>query len=99
MPAVMQLLSFVIDYGMDLDAAIHQPRIDASEGNIVSGDKRLPNEVREALRARFDYAEARVQNVPGKYAVPSAVLRVGDTNSGVNESFQPWGDVVAEGVT
>ena len=30
--AVMQMLSFVMDYGMDLDATIHQPRIDASEG-------------------------------------------------------------------
>jgi gamma-glutamyltranspeptidase/glutathione hydrolase len=97
MPAVMQLLSFVMDFGMDLDAAIHQPRIDASEGNVVSCDMRLPNEIRDALRARFDYAEARVQNVPGKFAIPSAVLRAGDTNSGVNESFQPWGDVVAEG--
>ena len=32
LPAVTQLLSFVMDYGMDLDATIHQPRIDASEG-------------------------------------------------------------------
>ena len=38
LPAVTQLLSFVMDYGMDLDAAIHQPRIDASEGAIVIGD-------------------------------------------------------------
>ena len=32
LPAVSQLLSFVMDFGMDLDAVIHQPRIDASEG-------------------------------------------------------------------
>ena len=38
LPAVTQLLSFVMDYGMDLDAAIHQPRIDTSEGAIVVGD-------------------------------------------------------------
>jgi len=31
MPAVIQLLSFAMDYGMDLDAAIHQPRIDAAK--------------------------------------------------------------------
>ncbi len=52
MPAVTQLLSFVMDYGMDLDAAIHQPRIDASEGDIVIGDVRLPREVREACVRR-----------------------------------------------
>ena len=42
LPAVTQMLSFVMDYGMDLDAAIHQPRIDASEGAVVIGDVRLP---------------------------------------------------------
>ena len=59
LPAVTQLLSFVMDYGMDLDAVIHQPRIDASEGAVVIGDMRLPQPARDALGARFDYEEAR----------------------------------------
>jgi gamma-glutamyltranspeptidase / glutathione hydrolase len=96
MPAVMQLLSFVMDFGMDLDSAIHQPRIDASEGNLVVGDVRLPAEVRTALRARFDYDEARVQNIPGKFAIPSVVLRAGGANYGATETFHAWGDAVAE---
>ncbi|HLZ05354.1 MAG TPA: gamma-glutamyltransferase [Bradyrhizobium sp.] len=96
MPSVMQILSFVMDFGMDLDVAIHQPRIDASEGDIVIGDVRLPADVREALHTRFDYEEARVQTVPGKFAIPSVVLRHGDTNSGATETFQPWGDAVTE---
>ena len=62
-PAVMQLLSFAMDYGMDLDGAIHQPRIDASEGNIVIGDVLLPTEVRDALRTHFDYEDARRQTM------------------------------------
>ena len=77
LPAVTQMLSFVMDYGMDLDAAIHQPRIDASEGAVVIGDVRLPMQAREALRARFDYEEARVQTLPMKFACPSVVLREG----------------------
>ena len=97
LPAVTQLLSFVMDYGMDLDAAIHTPRIDASEGAIVIGDVRLPAPVRDALRAGFDYEEARVQTFPMKFACPSMVLRDGATNSGATESAQPWGDAVAEG--
>jgi gamma-glutamyltranspeptidase / glutathione hydrolase len=96
LPAVTQLLSFVMDYGMDLDAAIHQPRIDASEGTIVIGDVRLPDEVRKTLRSRFDYEEARLQTFPMKFACPSIVLRDGDTNSGATEPAQPWGDAVAE---
>ena len=91
------MLSFVMDYGMDLDAAIHTPRIDASEGAVVIGDVRLPPSVRDALRAGFDYEQARVQTFPMKFACPSVVLRDGDTNSGATESAQPWGDAVAEG--
>jgi gamma-glutamyltranspeptidase/glutathione hydrolase len=78
-------------------AAIHQPRVDASEGAVVIGDVRLPMQVREALQARFDYEEARVQTLPMKFACPSVVLREGGTNSGASEIFQPWGDAVAEG--
>ena len=96
LPAVTQILSFVMDYGMDLDAAIHQPRIDASEGAVVIGDVRLPAATREALGARFDYEEARIQTLPMKFACPSVVLRDGGTNSGATETFQPWGDAVAE---
>jgi gamma-glutamyltranspeptidase/glutathione hydrolase len=96
LPAVTQMLSFVMDYGMDLDAAIHQPRIDASEGAVVIGDIRLPAQVREALRARFDYEEARPQTLPMKFACPSVVLREENTNSGATEIFQPWSEAVAE---
>lgn len=97
LPAVTQILSFVMDFGMDLEAAIHQPRIDTSEGKIVIGDVRLPKDVREHLRRQFDYEEARQQTLPGKFAFPSIVLRAGDTNSGATEVFQAWGDAVAEG--
>jgi gamma-glutamyltranspeptidase/glutathione hydrolase len=97
LPAVTQLLSFVMDYGMDLDAAVHQPRIDASEGAVVIGDKRLPQAARETLGARFNYEEARIQTLPMKFACPSLVLREGGTNSGAVEPFQPWSEAVAEG--
>jgi gamma-glutamyltranspeptidase/glutathione hydrolase len=52
--------------------------------------------VRDALRAGFDYEEARAQTLPMKFACPSVVLRDGATNSGATESAQPWGDAVAE---
>ena len=96
MPAVTQLLSFVMDYGMDLDSAIHQPRIDASEGAIVIGDINLPAPVHAALDSRFDYEQARIQTFPMKFACPSVVMRQGATNSGATETAQPWGDAVAE---
>ncbi|NVN85443.1 MAG: gamma-glutamyltransferase [Rhodopseudomonas sp.] len=99
LPAVTQILSFVMDYGMDLDAAIHQPRIDASEGAVVIGDVRLPASTRDELQRRFDYEEARVQTFPMKFACPSVVMRDGGTNSGATEISQPWGDAVAQAGT
>ena len=96
LPSVIQLVSFAMDFGMDLDAAIHQPRIDASEGALVLGDTRLPADTRKALAARFDYKETPVQTLPMKFACPSAVMRDGETNSGAVEIFQPWADAVAE---
>jgi gamma-glutamyltranspeptidase / glutathione hydrolase len=96
MPAVMQLLSFAMDYDMDLETAIHHPRIDASEGAVVIGDVTLPAETRNTLRAGFDYEEARRQTVPMKFACPSVTMRQGQTNSGVTDIFQPWADAVAE---
>jgi gamma-glutamyltranspeptidase/glutathione hydrolase len=96
MPAVMQILSFVMDYGMDLDAAIHQPRIDASEGNVVIADLNLPADLRAALRDRFDTEDAHRQNFPLKFGCPSVVLRDGETNSGASEAFPPWSEAVAQ---
>jgi gamma-glutamyltranspeptidase/glutathione hydrolase len=96
LPAVMQLLSFTMDYGMDLDTAIHQPRIDASEGDVVIGDRRLPDDARDALRTRFDYEETHLQDFPLKFACPSLTQRDGGTNSGATEIFQAWSDAVAE---
>lgn len=97
LPAVMQLVSFAMDFGMDLDAAIHQPRIDASEGPVVIGDARLPADARKTLAARFDYQETQVQALPMKFACPSVVMREGETNSGAVEIFQPWAEAVVEG--
>jgi len=96
LPAVTQMLSFVMDYSMDLDTAIHQPRIDASEGAVVIGDVRLPAEARDALRTRFEYEEARAQTLPMKFACSSVVLRDGATNSGATEPFHPWSDAVTQ---
>lgn len=95
LPAVAQLLSFRLDCGMDLERSFHAPRIDASEGDVVIGDVRLPAPVRAGLAERFDYAEARVQTMPMKFACPSAVARDGAENSGAVEIAHPWAEAVA----
>jgi len=95
LPAVSQLLSFVADFGMPLNDAFHTPRIDASEGTLIIGDVALSGAVHAALSSRFEYAQARRQTLPFKFACPSGVLRSGMRNWAASEPGAPWGDAVA----
>ncbi len=92
LPAVTQLLSFMLDYNDTLETAFHRPRIDASEGALVIGDTTLEDDVHAALAARFEYIEQHRMTLPFKFACPSGVLRVGGTNFGATEISTPWGD-------
>ncbi len=47
--AVSQVMSFIADFGMTVEQAAHQPRIDVSDPDSVSADPRLPAEVIAAL--------------------------------------------------
>ncbi len=96
LPAVMQLLSFLTDYGMTLHDAFHAPRIDASEDNLVIGDALLRSHIHDALAARFPYVQMRRQTLPFKFACPSGVLRTGAVNWGAAELGSPWADVACE---
>src|SRR6185369_5955995 len=51
MAAVLQLVSFVADFGMALEAAAHQPRIDVSGPDKVTADRRLDPDILRALQA------------------------------------------------
>jgi gamma-glutamyltranspeptidase / glutathione hydrolase len=97
LPAVAQLLSFLIDFNQGLDAAFHLPRIDASEGELVIGDELLSEEIHAALAARFAYVRMRRQTLPFKFACPSGVLHDSAGNWGATEIASPWADAVVEG--
>jgi gamma-glutamyltranspeptidase/glutathione hydrolase len=99
LPAVTQLLSFLVDYRMDLEQAFHTPRIDASEGDLVIGDTLLSAEVQAGLSARFPYVAQRRQTLPFKFACPSGMLRSGSINWGATEIASPWADAAAQGPT
>jgi gamma-glutamyltranspeptidase/glutathione hydrolase len=96
LPAVAQLLSFLVDHGMTLEQAFHAPRIDASEGDLVIGDELLAPEVHAALAREFPYVRMRRQALPFKFACPSGVLREAQANCGATEIGSPWADAVGE---
>jgi gamma-glutamyltranspeptidase/glutathione hydrolase len=94
LPAVLQLLSFLVDFGDDPETAMHRPRIDASEGALVIGDTALEPAVHAALGERFEYVQRHRLAMPMKFACPSLVLLDGGVVAGVTETGSTWADAV-----
>jgi gamma-glutamyltranspeptidase/glutathione hydrolase len=97
-PAVLQIASFLIDHGMSLEDAFHQPRIDASGGEHVGVDPRLPQEVKNALSGKFTVHPAELAVYPANFACPSAVLDDLKTGErfGISDVMSPWSGSAAE---
>ena len=98
MPAVMQLTSLMVDHGLDLEKAFHQPRIDASGNEQVGVDPRLPAGVRKALAAKFPVKATELVVYPTNFACPSAVLKDPVTGNyfGATDVLSPWSGAVSE---
>lgn len=94
--AVAQLSSFVADFGMDLSAAFHQPRIDVSGGEAIIADETLPNDILTALRGVGPVTPTKRSVFPYAFACPAGVMRRGTVNSGCSEIMSPWGDAITE---
>ncbi|WP_338050988.1 MULTISPECIES: gamma-glutamyltransferase [Ramlibacter] len=93
--AVMQLSSFLLDHGMSLEQAFHQPRIDVSGGGQVTADQALGPEILAALAEVMPVAPGRRMVFPYLFACPAGVMRHEGRNMGCTEIMSPWGDAVA----
>ena len=98
MPAVLQISSFLIDHGMNLEDAFHHPRIDASGGDAVGVDPRLPAAIQKALADSFPTQLTEFVVYPTHFACPSAVLRDPDSGEhfGIADVMSPWSGAVAQ---
>lgn len=97
-PAVLQLTSMLIDYGMSLEQAWHTPRIDASGGELVGVDPRLAPAICAALAREFSLAETELVVYPTNFACPSGVMRdwASGENCGIADVMSPWSGAVSE---
>lgn len=97
-PTVLQLLSFAIDYGMDLEAAFHTPRIDPVRLEAVSCDHRLPKEAIEAIRRVAPVKINENAVYPVMFACAGAVARdwAKGRNSGMTTIDLPYATPVTE---
>ena len=71
LPAVFQLVSFLVDYAMSMEEAMHTPRIDASGAARITADRALPADVLDALASHHDLLVARHGVYPAFYASPN----------------------------
>lgn len=97
MPAVMQLISFLVDFAMGVEDACHQPRLDVSGTPLVRVDARLPAQVRNHLAEQHSVTRAHNGVYPALFACPNLVAR--DEHRGVNIGgafvMSPWSKAVA----
>jgi gamma-glutamyltranspeptidase / glutathione hydrolase len=95
--AVLQLASFIVDFGMTPEAATHHPRIDVSGPDRIGIDPRLDAAIIERLLAEPGAALAEHTVWPARYACPNLVLHGKDgLNQGVADTMSPWSAAAAE---
>jgi gamma-glutamyltranspeptidase/glutathione hydrolase len=96
-PAVLQLTSFMIDHGMSLEDAFHHPRIDASGGDTVGVDPRMPEAILQKLKAQLPVNLTELVVYPTNFACPSCVYQTADgEHFGTADVMSPWSGAVAE---
>jgi gamma-glutamyltranspeptidase/glutathione hydrolase len=96
--SVTQMMNFIADFGMTVDQAAHQPRIDVSDAEGVSADPRLPADVLAALTADGPTEIAEHGAMPINYACPNVIVRGADGSvSGISDAASPWSSAVAQG--
>ncbi|HVH78840.1 MAG TPA: gamma-glutamyltransferase, partial [Stellaceae bacterium] len=96
--AVLQMASFVVDFGMTPEDAAHHPRVDVSGPEGLAMDRRLPEAIIDRLSDVCRGARLVEHTAwPQQFACPNLVLRGDDgTNLGISDAMSPWSAAIAE---
>jgi len=96
MASVLQLMSFVADFGMSPSAAAHQPRIDVSDSDKVTADRRLAPDILRALEADGPVEIVEHGVIPLNFACPNLIAQADGTRTGISDAASPWSGAVAQ---
>jgi gamma-glutamyltranspeptidase / glutathione hydrolase len=96
MAAVLQLVAFVADFGMTPEAAAHQPRIDVSDPDKVTADRRLAPDILRALQADGPTEIVEHSVLPLNFACPNLVTQADGVRTGISDAASPWSAAVAQ---
>jgi len=88
-PALVQLTSFLIDFGLSPEEAFHVPRLDASTRTVVC-NARMPADHVAAIGRHFPVARVEDTVYPVQFAVPNAVQHERGRNIGMVHVTTPW---------
>ena len=95
LPAVFQVASFLIDGGLPLEAAVHQPRINVDGGPEVEVDPRLGDAVAKAIAEALPIRLVEAVLTPNHYANPVIALHDGAACEGAAQLPSPVAAAVA----
>src|SRR5437762_3574005 len=96
MAAVLQLISFVADFGMSPQAAAPQPRIDVSDPDKVTADRRLAPDILAALQADGPTEIVEHGVLPLNFACPNLIMQADGTRTGISDAASPWSGALAQ---
>lgn len=90
-PAIFCIAGFMLDHGLDVEAAAHAPRIDATGRQDVQVDLHMPADAVAALKQRFTLTFAERTVLPKQFASPSAISRDPETGrvAGMADVYSP----------
>jgi len=78
-PAVFQLVSFMVDFSMDIDTAIHQARLDVSGTDLVTLMSHMDPAIIDSMQSLYKETRVRPNGVsPNLFALPQIVQRKAD---------------------
>jgi gamma-glutamyltranspeptidase/glutathione hydrolase len=97
MAAVLQLMSFVADFGMSPEEAAHQPRIDVSGPGLITADRRLAPDILRALQADGPLEIVEHAVLPLNFACPNLIAQKDGMRTGISDVISPWSAAVAQG--
>jgi gamma-glutamyltranspeptidase/glutathione hydrolase len=96
-PSLVQLTSFLLDFGMSPEEAFHTPRLDASTRTVLC-NARMPADQVAAVARHFPTARVEDTIYPVQFAVPNAVQHdpASGRNTGMTHITTPWPAAAAE---
>jgi gamma-glutamyltranspeptidase/glutathione hydrolase len=97
LPAVAQLGSLTLDYKMNIEEAIHTPRLDMSNPDITFVNNQIEDEIFIGIKNKIPNAmKAKKTVYPYIFASPSAVELIDNTANAVTEVMSPWAQSKAQ---